>query len=49
MERNGGKKGGRMREKVEGIKRGALPYVCHLFVSTPCNYDYEDDDKVFLF
>ncbi len=26
MERNGGKKGGRMREKVEGIKRGALPY-----------------------
>ncbi len=30
-------------------KKGSVTVCCHLFVSTPCNYDYANDNMAFLF
>jgi hypothetical protein len=54
LERSDGKewkkeRGGKTGEKMEGIKKGGITICCHLFVSAPCNYDYEDDNMVFYF
>jgi hypothetical protein len=38
---------GEDQEKMEGIKRGVLPYTT--FNSTPCNYEFANNDKVSLF
>jgi hypothetical protein len=53
LERSDGKEWRKERGEDEGksgrYKEGRITICCHLFVSTPCNYDYEDDNKVFLF